>query len=107
GLLPPATEILFAATALRLSANALGIAKVETGPDVGRLHFARQNHIDPARLITLVQSDSRAYRLEGDARLVFFRDMPTTEQRVQAVETLLTQLGGRSTDIMAEAAAAG
>src|SRR5699024_4499377 len=30
GLLPPATETLFAVTALRLSAHALGVAKVET-----------------------------------------------------------------------------
>lgn len=103
GLLPEAAETLFAATRLKLAANALGISRIEAGPDVGRLHFARANRIDPATLITLVQSDSSAYRLESDARLVFFRDMPDTQSRVEAVETLLAKLGGQTADATAEA----
>src|SRR5699024_5819342 len=96
GLLPEATENLFAATELKLVAEPLGISKIEAGVDVGRLHFTRQNNIDPARLITLVQSDSKAYRLEGDARLLFWRDMPDTEARIEAVETLLGKLDNQS-----------
>ncbi len=98
GLLPKATETLFAATAIKLTAHPLGIAKIEAGPDVGRLHFARRSRIDPAKLITLVQADSKAYRLEGDARLVFFRDMPDTPKRIDTIETLLRKLGGDTSD---------
>jgi len=93
GLLPQATETLFAVTALKIAAHALGIEKIEAGLDVGRLHFARQNRIDPAQLIALIQSDSQAYRLEGDARLLFWRDMPEIAQRVAAVQALLDKLG--------------
>lgn len=107
GLLPEATETLFAATGLKLMASPLGIAKIEAGPDVGRLNFARNSKIDPTRLIALVQADARAYRLEGDARLVFFTDMPDVETRVERIQTLLEKLGASSADINAQAAVAG
>ncbi|GAB3685852.1 transcription-repair coupling factor [Salinisphaera aquimarina] len=93
GLLPEATETLFAATAIKLMGSPLGIAKIEAGPDVGRLNFSRNSRIDPRKLIALVQADARAYRLEGDARLVFFADMEDVETRIDRVQTLLGKLG--------------
>ena len=93
GLLPEETEHLFDAARLRLRATPLGIAKVETGPDVGRLHFGKATRIDPASLIALVQSDSRRYQLDGDQKLTFFRDMPDTQQRIEIVDELLNRLG--------------
>ena len=104
GLLPEATETLFAATALKLMASPLAIAKIEAGPDVGRLNFARNSRIDPARLIALVQSDAKRYRLEGDARLVFFTDMPDVETRVERIQTLLEKLGAPTARNESEAA---
>ena len=98
GLLPEATETLFAATALKLPASELGIAKIDAGTDVGRLHFGRAGKIDPGKLIALVQADAKAYRLEGDARLVFFRDMPDVETRVAKIGELLEKLGGSRVD---------
>src|SRR5699024_5065398 len=95
GLLPEATETLFAATELKLAAAPLGISKIEAGADVGRLHFASDNRIDPLQLIALVQSDSKAYRLEGDARLIFWTDMPDTDARTEAVEMLLDMLSSQ------------
>jgi len=93
GLLPEATETLFSATAIKLMGSPLGIAKIEAGPDVGRLNFSRSSRIDPARLIALVQSNARGYRLEGDARLVFFAEMEDLDTRIARVQTLLEKLG--------------
>jgi len=93
GLLPEATETLFSATAIKLLGSPLGIAKIEAGPDVGRLNFSRASRIDPGKLIALVQADAQAYRLEGDSRLVFFKDMPDVATRVERLETLLGKLG--------------
>ncbi|MDA3921515.1 MAG: transcription-repair coupling factor [Salinisphaera sp.] len=98
GLLPPATETLFAATAIKLQAAELGMAKIQAGPDVGRLHFGKSSRIDPARLIAMVQSDAKRYRLEGDARLVFFRDMPDVDTRVERLHELLESLGAPRLD---------
>ncbi|MES1925432.1 transcription-repair coupling factor [Salinisphaera sp. T31B1] len=104
GLLPEATETLFSATALKLMASPLAIAKIEAGPDVGRINFARNSRIDPARLIALVQADAKSYRLEGDARLVFFTDMPDVETRVERIHTLLEKLGAPTARNESEAA---
>ncbi|RJS92037.1 transcription-repair coupling factor [Salinisphaera sp. Q1T1-3] len=93
GLLPEPTETLFAATALKLQAAPLTLAKIEGGPDVGRLHFGRASKVDPGTLITLVQADPKAYRLEGDSKLVFFRDMPDVATRVERIAELLEKLG--------------
>ncbi len=93
GLLPEPAENLFAATALKLQSAPLALAKLEAGPDVGRLHFGKASKVDPATLITLVQADPKAYRLEGDSKLVFFRDMPDMPTRVERVSELLEKLG--------------
>ncbi|KEZ76923.1 transcription-repair coupling factor [Salinisphaera hydrothermalis] len=93
GLLPEPTENLFAATSLKLQSAPLALAKLEAGPDVGRLHFGKASRVDPATLITLVQADPRAYRLEGDSKLVFFRDMPDVATRIERIAELLDKLG--------------
>jgi transcription-repair coupling factor (superfamily II helicase) len=96
GLLPAATETLFTAAELKLPASRLGVTKIEAGPDVGRIHFSRASRIDPARLIALVQAEPKAYRLEGDARLVFFADMPDVAARSERIHKLLDQLGAET-----------
>ncbi len=92
GLLPQVTENLFSITEIKLLATPLGIAKIQAGPDVGRLYFGKQTRINPGTLIAMVQSDSRRYRLEGDKRLTFFRDMPDVESRIDKVRDILTRL---------------
>ena len=95
GLLPEPTQTLFAATALKLQAAPLALAKIEGGPDVGRLHFGKSSKIDPATLITLVQADAKSYRLDGDSKLVFFREMPDVATRVERIAELLDKLGAK------------
>jgi transcription-repair coupling factor (superfamily II helicase) len=92
GLLPEPAENLFAATGIKLRATPLGITKIEAGPDIGRLHFAKHTAIDPAALIELVQGDPRSYRLEGGRRLTLFREMPDVETRLTAVTDILARL---------------
>ena len=42
-----------------------------------------------------MQADPKAYRLEGDSKLVFFRDMPDVETRVERIAELLEKLGAQ------------
>jgi transcription-repair coupling factor (superfamily II helicase) len=92
GLLPEATENLFAVTEIKLLASPMNISKVEAGPDVGRLHFSPGTRIDPARLIAMVQADARKYRLDGDKKLTFFSVMDDLPTRIQRVTELLHKL---------------
>jgi len=93
GLLPEPARALMAATRLRLKLVPLGIRKLELGPAGGRFLFRPEPNIDVGALIRLVQSDPKAYKLDGDKAFRFFAEMPTLEARVQWVERLLGQIG--------------
>ncbi|AHE98193.1 transcription-repair coupling factor [Thioalkalivibrio paradoxus] len=92
GLLPDPARALMAATRLRLQLASLGVRKLELGPAGGRLLFGPDPEIDVAALIRLVQSDPRAYRLDGQTAFRFNAEMPDLERRVQAVEHLLNEI---------------
>ena len=71
GLLPEPAQMLFRLAELRLKANALGIRRMEVGPRGGHLQFREQTAVDPARLIRLIQEQSRIFRLDGQSKLRF------------------------------------
>jgi transcription-repair coupling factor (superfamily II helicase) len=92
GLLPEPVKSLFRITALKLRANALGIAKVDAGDRGGRIEFNPDTRVDPFKLVTLVQSQPRRFKLEGASQLRFHVEMATPELRAQTVENLLSEL---------------
>jgi transcription-repair coupling factor (superfamily II helicase) len=94
GLLPDATKTLFRVTRLKLAAQPMGIGKIEAGPHGGYVQFGAQPNIDPMHIISLVQSDSRTYRFDGQTRLRFSMDLDEDEERFTAVEELLRHLAG-------------
>ncbi len=92
GPLPPYAQTLFRTTQLKLRAAQLGIRKVDVGAASGYLVFDEQNRIDPKRVLKLVQSRAKEFRLEGSLKLRFVHDARTEEKLFQRVETLLEQL---------------
>jgi transcription-repair coupling factor (superfamily II helicase) len=92
GLLPEPVKSLFRITTLKLRASALGIAKVDAGDKGGRIEFNSDTTIDPYKLVTLVQSQPRRFKLEGASQLRFNVEMTTPELRTQTVENLLNEL---------------
>jgi transcription-repair coupling factor (superfamily II helicase) len=92
GLLPVQAKNLMAVTELRLRLQPLGVRKLEVGPEGGRFTFQPQPNLDAGRLIGLIQSDPRKYRLDPEQRLRFFEPMDSLEQRVQAVKRILNAL---------------
>ena len=95
GLLPEPTENLFAITALKLKVQPLGIRKLEAGPKGGRIVFGEQPNIDHMRLIKLVQSRPKDYKLDQAAgALRFHMDMAEPAKRVAQVETVVGKLAG-------------
>ncbi len=92
GLLPEPVKSLFRITALKLRASSLGIAKVDAGDRGGRIEFNPDTSIDPYKLVSLVQSQPRRFKLEGASQLRFVVEMTTPELRAQTVEHLLNEL---------------
>ncbi|MGB5834356.1 MAG: transcription-repair coupling factor, partial [Thiohalocapsa sp.] len=93
GLLPDATKNLFAITGLKLRVQPLGIRKMEAGPRGGRILFGEQPNIDHMRLIKLIQSRPKDYKLDqASGALRFAMDMADPAKRIAQIETLVGQL---------------
>lgn len=101
GLLPEATANFMRIAAIRQTAAALGIEKIDAADGGGYIVFGPQSNIDPVALIQLVQNDSRTYKLQGSHRLKFRLDLSNVESRFQAIEKLLARLAIKEVDAMA------
>jgi transcription-repair coupling factor (superfamily II helicase) len=92
GLLPEPVKNLFRQTSLKLRLQPLGIAKLDAGPESGRIEFAADTRINPFTLVKLVQSKSRSYKLEGGHSLRFYFKMDSIDQRFNTIDQVLTEL---------------
>ena len=92
GLLPIQVKQLFAVTALRQRAQQLGIAKIDTGREFGKLEFSEHTGVDPLRIVQLVQSAPARFKLDGATGLKFRHDSESPSERIDAVNQLLDTL---------------
>jgi transcription-repair coupling factor (superfamily II helicase) len=92
GLLPEQTINLFDITELKLEVQPLGIRKIEAGPHGGKIHFNEQPKIDPGRIIQLIQTRPRQFKLDGSSKLRFFEDLDDRASRVEKIRQLLRLL---------------
>ncbi len=92
GLLPPALQNLMRQTSLKLTAERLGIDKIDVGAESGRLEFGEETEVDPLTLVKLVQSKPTVYKLDGATALRFNHSMAQAETRFQTLEALLALL---------------
>ncbi|MFN2308842.1 MAG: transcription-repair coupling factor [Gammaproteobacteria bacterium] len=95
GLLPQPVKDLFAITELKLLALPLGVRKIDAGEHAGRLLFHPEPAVDPLRIINLIQTQPKRYKLEGGDKLRFFAEMPDVAMRIAAVAGLLKILTGQ------------
>ena len=90
---PPATNLLRVAR-LKLAARAIGIRRLDLGPQGGYALFEEQNQVDPRAVIRLVQHPDRDYRLEGALKLRISRENEEDAERFEFAEDFLAQLKG-------------
>lgn len=95
GLLPDPAKALFSITGMKLKANPMGIKKVEAGAESGRILFRGTPNIDPARILNLIQTRPKEFKLDGGDKIRFFRTMPDPWKRIEQVAALLDEIGGR------------
>ncbi len=92
GLLPDSVRNLLRIAAIKKSAAALGIEKIDASAQGGYVVFGDQSHIDPVALVQLVQNGSRKYRLQGSHRLQIREDLSDLAIRFELIENLLQDL---------------
>jgi transcription-repair coupling factor (superfamily II helicase) len=95
---PPATNLLRVAR-LKLTARAIGIRRLDLGPQGGYALFEEQNQVDPRAVIRLVQHPDRDYRLEGALKLRISRESDEGTERFELAENFLKELSGKPTGI--------
>ena len=92
GKLPVRAENLFEISLLKLQAQALGIAKLRAGPRSITADFGSAPKIEPARVIKLVQSQPKVWKLEGQTRLQKLIALEDAAKRIEAVREFLGAL---------------
>ena len=97
GLLPDPAKMLFLLATIRLKATRLGIGRVEAGPGGGHLRFHDDTTVEPTTLIRMIQEQPSVYRLDGQRKLRFNREIQTIDKRLQVLHSLLDNLAGQET----------
>jgi transcription-repair coupling factor (superfamily II helicase) len=92
GALPDPARRLVDVARLKQGAQALGIVRIHAGPEGARLDFGPEPRIDATALVSLVQSDPRDYRLQGEKRLSVNRELPDFAGRIEALGQILKRL---------------
>jgi transcription-repair coupling factor (superfamily II helicase) len=93
GALPPSAQHLLRIARLKLTARALGIRRLDLGPQGGYVLFERENRVEPTAVVGMVQKNPREYRLEGALKLRLTRAVETDEGRFKFAAELLKSLG--------------
>ena len=89
GLLPEETKNLLQLTELKLTAEQLGICKIEVNERGGIFEFIEQPKIEPLRIIQLIQQQPKIYQLQGTAKLSFNLSSENAKQRFMVIEQVL------------------
>jgi transcription-repair coupling factor (superfamily II helicase) len=93
GLLPPQAERLFDAARLRQLGEGLGLSKIRVGEKSASLDFGPAPRIEAIKLIKLIQSQPKIYKLEGQKRLhVTTPDFAEPATRATTLSRLLLAL---------------
>ena len=85
GLLPQALKNLFQLSELKLLAQKIGIKKIVSGPQGGRIEFDENPNINLQDLLQLIQKYPDLYKLDGPQHLKFNFEQPTSELRIKNI----------------------
>ncbi len=92
GLLPEAAKNLFAITLIKQQADELGITKVEANSKGGKIEFSDKPNIDPMKIIKLIQTQAKRFKLDGPTKLRFTLDTHEAKDRIPLVEQVIALL---------------
>lgn len=93
GLLPEPAKHLLALAAQRLRAAPLGIKRIEVSAGGALVEFAEHTKVDPIKVVSLLQSQPRIFKMEGPTKLRIGMPAVDAKARFNLLEQLLGQLG--------------
>jgi len=96
GALPASAQHLLRIARLKLLARALGIRRLDLGPQGGYVLFEQENRVEPAAVVRMLQKSPRDYRLEGALKLRVLHAIAADEARFKFAGELLKRLGKAS-----------
>ena len=94
GLIPEPLKNLFAMTEIKMKAQHLGIIKIEAGESGGKLEFNDKPNVKPETIISLIQKQSKRFRLDGPTRLRFTLEKHERNERIGIIDQLIMELAG-------------
>ncbi|MFK5947871.1 MAG: transcription-repair coupling factor [Methylococcales bacterium] len=92
GLLPDIAKNLFEVTSLKLLTQDMGVEKITAVDSLIRIIFNLNANINPAQLISLIQSKPQVYKLNGTNTLIIYKETISSEQRVIILREILNSL---------------
>lgn len=92
GPLPDAALHLLKVSYLRQLGQQVGLKRIDGHAKGGYIEFNPQNQLDPAWLITLLQSHPEQYRMDGPVRLKIVAELEAYPARLRFFETLLEEM---------------
>ena len=90
GLLPEAVKNLFTCALLKVSAQQLGISEIDMTDEGGSIEFTSATVVEPAAIVTLIQSDPHCYSLSGSGKLRVKKSLPSLTERAAFLENLMS-----------------
>jgi transcription-repair coupling factor (superfamily II helicase) len=91
GKLPDAAINLLSVSEMKLKAGALKIKKIEAHDKGGFLEFNPNANINPAFLVTLLQSQPQQFAMEGPTKFKFTLPLSDRRKRVEFVADMLNE----------------
>jgi len=92
GLLPDSVNNLFEVTRIKACSANMGIEKIDAGMNGGFIEFHPTTTIDPMKLIKLVQTQPRKFKMSKGTRLGFTIDSNDPEKLFANIDALLKEL---------------
>ncbi|MDX1556417.1 MAG: TRCF domain-containing protein, partial [Xanthomonadales bacterium] len=93
GLLPEPVKNLFAIAGIRQTAAAIGVDRIDCGPQGGRIEFRDSARVDSEALVKLMSEHSDTYALDGPRKLRILEGEPKADRRIASVTALLDRIG--------------
>ena len=95
GLLPEAAKNLMHINKLRLRAQAVGISRIDAGPDGGVIEFSNETKVDPMFIIGLIKQQPKIYQMVGANKLKFKIETNNNQARFTLITNMLKELADR------------
>lgn len=92
GPLPDSVKHLFKITELKFTAQAIGVKKIDIGDKGGRIEFNSPPKIEPMKIIKLIQTKPKDFKLRGANTLGILKTFETSQQRIEWTNNLLGEL---------------